>query len=46
MLERAAKADDVVTIPGGVQETFRYCTYGHGLVGNIDDRWMVGLRGS
>jgi len=28
--------------PGGVQETFR-CTEGHGLVGNIGDRWTVGL---
>ena len=31
------------TIPGGVQETFRCCTEGHGLVGNIGDRRMVGL---
>ena len=32
-----------VTIPGGVQEMFRCCTEGHGLVGNIGDRWTVGL---
>jgi len=32
-----------VTNPGGVQETFRYCTEGHVLVGYIDDTWIVGL---
>lgn len=32
-----------VSDPGGVQETVRYCTEGHGLVGTIGDRWMVGL---
>ena len=26
-----------------VQETFRCCTQGHGLVGNIGERWTVGL---
>ena len=26
-----------------VQEEFRCCTNGHGLVGNIGDRWIVGL---
>lgn len=31
-------------IPGGVQETFRCCTEGHGLVGAIGDVWMVGLE--
>ena len=31
-----------VTDPGGPQATFR-CTEGHGLVGDIGDRWMVGL---
>jgi len=34
---------DGVTLSGGVQKTFRCCTEGHGLVGNSDDRWMVGL---
>ena len=40
-----------ITVPGGVQEMFRFCfrnkfrfcTEGHGLVGNIGDRWMVEL---
>ena len=31
-LEWAAQEGDGVTIPGGVQETFRLCTEGHGLV--------------
>jgi len=30
---RAAQGGGGVTIPGGVQETFRCCTKGHGLVG-------------
>ena len=30
---------------GDVQETFRCCTEGQGLVGNLDDRWMIGLDG-
>ena len=36
-------ACNIVTIFGGVQEMFRCCTVGHGLVGNVGDRWMVGL---
>ena len=35
-----------VTIPGGVQATFRCCTEGHGSVpqgGHAGDRWMVGV---
>ena len=32
-MEWAAQGSGGVTIPGGVQETFRYCTKGHGLVG-------------
>ena len=32
---------NVVAAKGGVQETFRCCTEGRGLVGNIGDRWMV-----
>ena len=43
MLEWAARGGGEVTIPGGVQETFRYCTEGHGLVGNSAGRWTVGL---
>lgn len=33
----------VVTDTGGVQELFRCGTEGHGLLGNIGGRWMVGL---
>ncbi len=33
-----------ITVPGGVQEMFSYFTEGHDLVGNIGDRWMVGLN--
>ena len=43
MLEWAAQESGGVTIAGGVQETLTCCTEGHGLVGNIGDRWMVGL---
>ena len=43
MLEWAAQGGGRVHVHGCVQETFRCCTEGHGLVGNIDDRWMVGL---
>ena len=32
-----------VTDPGGVQETCRCGTEGHGSVRNIGDMWMVGL---
>jgi len=31
-MEQAAQRVGGVTIPGGVQETFRYCTKGCGLV--------------
>ena len=31
------------TDPGGVQEVCRCCTEGHGLVGNIGGRWMIGM---
>ena len=41
MLEWAGQGGDGVTVPVGVQETFRYHTEGCGLVGNIGDRWMV-----
>jgi len=43
VLEWAAQGDGGVTVPGGVQETFRCGTEGHGLVRNIGDRWTVGL---
>ena len=33
----------IVTVPGGVQETFRCCTEGYDLVGHISDKWMIGL---
>ena len=39
----AAQGGGGVTAPGGVQETFRCCTEGCGLLGNTDDRWTVGL---
>ena len=32
-LERAVQGSNWVTIPGGIQEMFRCCTEGHGLVG-------------
>ena len=43
MLEQAAQGGGGVTDPGGVQETFRCHTEGHGLVGNIGEKWKVGL---
>ena len=43
MLEQAAQGGGGVTVPGGVQETFRYCIEEHGSMGNIGERWMVGL---
>ena len=42
MLEWAPQGGSGVTITGGVQETFRCCTEGHGSVGNTG-RWTVGL---
>jgi len=42
-LEWAAWGGGGVTVPGGVQEPFRCCTEGRSLVGNIGNRWMVGL---
>lgn len=44
VLEWAAHAGGGITVPGGVQEMFSYFTEGHDLVGNIGDRWMVGLN--
>ena len=43
MLEWAAQVGGGVTNPGGVEETFRCCTEGRDLAGNIGDRWTVGL---
>ena len=42
-MEWAVQGGGGVTIPGGVQETFRCCTEGHGLVENIGGRlnWMI-----
>ena len=34
----AAQGGGGVIVPGGVQEAFRCCTEGHGLVGNIGGR--------
>ena len=42
MLQHAAQGSGGVTIPGDAQEVSR-CTEGCGLLGNIGDRWMVGL---
>ena len=42
-LKHAAQGGGRVTIPEGVQETWRCNTEGHSLVGNIGARWMVGL---
>jgi len=30
-------------VAGAIQETSRCCTEGRGLVGNVGDRWTVGL---
>ena len=43
MLEWAAQGSGGFIDPGGVQGTFRCCSKGHGLVGNIGSRWAVGL---
>lgn len=43
MLEGAVQGGGGVTNLGGVQEIFRCYTEGHGLVGNIYDRWTDGL---
>ena len=43
MLEWAAQGGGGVNNLGGIQEMFICCTEGHGLVGNIGDRWTVGL---
>jgi len=43
MLKWAAQGAGGIAVPGGVQETFRCCTERHSLVGNIGDKWMVGL---
>ena len=43
MLEWAAQGGGGITNPVGIQEMFRRCTEGHGLVGNTGGSWMVGL---
>ena len=43
MLEWAGQGGDGVTVPVGVQETWRCGSEGHGLVGNVGGRWTVGL---
>ena len=45
VLEWAAQGGGGLTVPGGIQGTFRCCTEKHGLVGNNGDRWKVGLDG-
>ena len=40
MLEQTVQGDGCVTVIGGVQETFGYCTEGCGLVGKY--QWQVG----
>ena len=42
-LDWTAQGGDGVTILEDVQATFRCCTNGQGLLGNIGDRWTVGL---
>ena len=43
VLEWAAQGRGGGTVPGDVQEMFRSCTVGYGLVGNIGDMWMIGV---
>ena len=43
VMEWAAQGGGGVTNPGSAQEMFRCCTEGFGLVGNIGERWTVGL---
>ena len=33
VLEQAAQRGGGITVPGGIHETFRYCTEEHGLLG-------------
>ena len=42
-LDQTAQESSGATVPGSIRETFRYCTKGHGLVGNIGGWWMVRL---
>ena len=42
-MSQAAQRGGGVTIPRSVQETFRCCTKGHGLLGNGGGRRMIGL---
>jgi len=43
VLEWAAQGGGGVSVPGGIHSTFRCCTEGHGLEGNIDDMCTVRL---
>jgi len=40
----AAQRGGRITVAGGAQETFRFCTEGNVLVENIGDRWKIGLN--
>ena len=42
-LEWGAQETGWDTVPGGVQEPYRYCIKERGLLGNIGGKWMVGL---
>jgi len=42
-LELAAQGGGEITVPGGCQAACRCGTWGHGLVGNIDGRWIAGV---
>jgi len=45
VLERAAQGGGGVTVPGGIQETCRCGTEGHGLLGNTGERKMDDFTG-
>ena len=42
-MAQAAQGGGGVTIPGSVQEPYGCGTEEHGLVGNIDGKWTVGI---
>ena len=41
-MEQVSQGGNGVTVPGGVQETWRCGTEGHDLVSSVGGRWMVG----
>lgn len=43
VLEWAAQGGNEIIVSGGVEEMFRCYTERHGFMGNIGDRWIVGL---